>query len=284
MEDFIITSRKRPEIQCIYSITNIETNKKYIGSTVNLKNRIKKHREELNNNRHHSKHLQNSYNIYGKDKFLVHVEETIECKEDLKLREKYYIELYDSLNNGYNCCEINSFPEFNEKSISKIKEHSKSTFKSVYSINRFTGEKDGEFESVSSAFNTTSGNISGVCKGRINYMKDHVFVYSSEYDEFKDYSFKCRKPVILTDLQKETLRDNNSKAKPVFKYDLNGNLITKFSSRHFCEISEMFKVDFLRYTLTKYKIVKVYNYIYSTFEILENFTNILSTIYVKDNK
>lgn len=46
----------------------------------------------------------------------------------------------------------------------------------------------------------------------------------------------------------------------------------------------MFKVDFLRYTLTKYKIVKVYNYIYSTFEILENFTNILSTIYVKDNK
>ena len=74
----------------VYKITNIITNKFYIGSSNNIQERIKTHFKELKNNRHPNKHLQSSYNKYGKDNFIVDILE--EC-QDIIAREQYYIDI-----------------------------------------------------------------------------------------------------------------------------------------------------------------------------------------------
>jgi len=73
----------------------------YIGKSVDITTRYRQHYLKLRNNCHHSKELQNSWNKYGEDYFITGIIE--EC--DLSIidsREKYYIDLYDSYNNGFN--------------------------------------------------------------------------------------------------------------------------------------------------------------------------------------
>jgi len=85
----------------IYKIKNLINNNLYIGQAINIEERWKDHKWELNNNKKCNKYLQNAWNKYGKDNFEFSIIE--ECEED-KLNEKeiYYISYYDSYNNGYN--------------------------------------------------------------------------------------------------------------------------------------------------------------------------------------
>ena len=53
----------------LYAIKHIASNKAYVGSSHNVENRISTHKSKLSNNTHHNKHLQNSWNKYGKDSF-----------------------------------------------------------------------------------------------------------------------------------------------------------------------------------------------------------------------
>lgn len=82
----------------IYIIINIVNGKRYIGSSSNIYNRLHEHFHNLRNNKHHTKHLQNSYNKYGKDSFTYDVLEFCEL-EKLEQREQFYI---DSLTPEYN--------------------------------------------------------------------------------------------------------------------------------------------------------------------------------------
>ena len=73
----------------VYKIINIITNKYYIGSSNNIEDRLKTHFRELKNNRHPNKHLQSSYNKYGKDNFSTSILE--ECDNIIE-REQFYID------------------------------------------------------------------------------------------------------------------------------------------------------------------------------------------------
>lgn len=87
----------------VYKITNIINNKFYIGSSKNIEKRLKNHFNNLKNNTHCNKHLQNAYNKYGKDAFISEILE-ITSEYDLRSREDYYIKktkCYDG-NIGYN--------------------------------------------------------------------------------------------------------------------------------------------------------------------------------------
>lgn len=87
----------------IYCIRNKVNNKIYIGSSVDIDRRFRKHRTQLNTKVHSNKHLIKAYHKYGKDNFeFIILEECL--KEDLIDREMFYIEKYDSLdyNKGYN--------------------------------------------------------------------------------------------------------------------------------------------------------------------------------------
>ena len=91
------------KITGIYCIENIINHKKYIGQSVNIKERWRKHRKELYANKHDNDYLQKSWNKYGKASFSFYILE--ECKiEDLDEKEIYYIDLYKTLDfkYGYN--------------------------------------------------------------------------------------------------------------------------------------------------------------------------------------
>ncbi len=87
----------------IYCIENLINNKKYIGQSVDLKDRLRGHKTKLKHNKHKNRHLQFAVNKYGFENFKFYIVE--ECSaECLDERECYYISLYKSDNDefGYN--------------------------------------------------------------------------------------------------------------------------------------------------------------------------------------
>jgi len=89
----------------IYKIKNLINGKYYVGSSHNIKNRIKKHFNLLKRNSHHSTYLQNSYNKYGADSFDVEVLE-ITPKSDLLFIEQKYLDSIVNWENVYNISRI----------------------------------------------------------------------------------------------------------------------------------------------------------------------------------
>jgi group I intron endonuclease len=84
----------------IYKITNTQNGKVYIGKTIRTvairwEQHIKRAKQRVNN------YLYDAMNHYGYDNFSI---ETIDTcpKEDLNEREKYWINVYDTQENGYN--------------------------------------------------------------------------------------------------------------------------------------------------------------------------------------
>lgn len=77
----------------IYKIENLVNHKVYIGQSVDIKNRLRHHKQMLKNNKHFCSHLQKSWNKYGNDCFSFSVLE--EClKEDLDTKEEYWLSFY----------------------------------------------------------------------------------------------------------------------------------------------------------------------------------------------
>ena len=88
----------------IYSITNNVNDKKYIGQSLDIKNRWRHHINELNKNKHSNAHLQNAWNKYGEDRFKFEIIQICTVSE-LDVKERYWITYYNSMENGYNLCE-----------------------------------------------------------------------------------------------------------------------------------------------------------------------------------
>lgn len=89
----------------IYKATNPLTNKSYIGQTVKtLSQRAAEHKHKALCENDTSNKFHNAIRKYGYDIFEWSILEESETwdYDTLDEREKYYIELYDSVNNGYN--------------------------------------------------------------------------------------------------------------------------------------------------------------------------------------
>ena len=92
-------------ISGIYYIKNIQNNKIYIGSSIDIEHRISDHFRALKANKHDNIYLQNSYNKYGKNNFCYGIIEIVEDKDNLLDREQYYINIhYDG---GVQCYNMN---------------------------------------------------------------------------------------------------------------------------------------------------------------------------------
>lgn len=89
----------------IYKIYCKETNKYYVGQSVNIENRLKQHLGELKNNKHQNKMLQDDFNKFKEDAFVFEPIKYIE-EQYLNIMEGYFIDLYDSLKDGYNIQDV----------------------------------------------------------------------------------------------------------------------------------------------------------------------------------
>lgn len=83
----------KPQISpSVYCILNTITSDKYIGSTIDLRNRIWSHKSMLRRNSHHSKNLQNAWNEYGNDNFIFKLLEYVPDIKDLVEREQWWMD------------------------------------------------------------------------------------------------------------------------------------------------------------------------------------------------
>ena len=112
----------------IYSIYSKSQNCYYIGKSKDIYYRILKHKSDLRLNRHHSQYLQNTYNKYG----LEDLEWNIICEcslEESAELEKYYIELYNSYEKGFNMTTGGEWGapnrKFSEETLKKLSENIK---------------------------------------------------------------------------------------------------------------------------------------------------------------
>jgi group I intron endonuclease len=92
----------------VYKIENAINGKVYIGSAVDLWNRLQLHRWYLLRNRHPSKHMQAAWNLYGPNVFWFGVIELVEDSRLLIEREQAAIERFGSNDpeRGYNIRRI----------------------------------------------------------------------------------------------------------------------------------------------------------------------------------
>lgn len=88
----------------IYIIENLQNNKFYIGSAVNVKLRFGHHRRLLRKGKHHSSRLQADWNQCGESAFRFRMLEDVADKKKLKEHEQVWLNSYPSHNAtiGYN--------------------------------------------------------------------------------------------------------------------------------------------------------------------------------------
>ena len=111
----------------IYIITNLENGNRYIGSSIDLYERLKRHFYELNNNCHSNSHLQNAWNKYQENNFDYGILEL--CHEDNRLeRESFYI---NTITPEYNINGVNldSVLKHTEETKKKISEGVKESYR-----------------------------------------------------------------------------------------------------------------------------------------------------------
>lgn len=76
----------------VYRIVHMESGKIYVGSAVKILRRWEAHRWELNNNRHHSRHLQSAWNKFGAAAFRFECIELISDVTALHDREQFWLD------------------------------------------------------------------------------------------------------------------------------------------------------------------------------------------------
>lgn len=105
----VIKARVYPRGTVVYKITNLANNKVYVGHTVDIRKRVKDHRQGLIKGIHHSSHLQKSYNKYGIDNFEVSIIEFCN-NDDVIAREQYWMNHFKSNDRqfGYNFADARS--------------------------------------------------------------------------------------------------------------------------------------------------------------------------------
>jgi group I intron endonuclease len=95
---------KETNVTGIYKITCLYTNKVYVGSSCNIHIRWKQHQQDLAAKKHINRYLQYSYDNYGDFTYEILEVLTDTTRQELLIREQYYIDLYRSMHrkHGYN--------------------------------------------------------------------------------------------------------------------------------------------------------------------------------------
>lgn len=107
------------KIAGIYIITNILDNKKYVGSSKNIKKRWDGHKNSLRRNSHRNRHLQSAWNKYGEKNFVFSIIEQMSLDltkvEYEKVETKWILYFKTHLSEyGYNSCLPGTIPLCNE--------------------------------------------------------------------------------------------------------------------------------------------------------------------------
>ncbi len=138
----------------IYAIFNIINDKCYVGQALRKNRRLSDHRCSFILNAHKNKHLQASYNKYGKGAFIYVILENLFDASDINEREQYWI---DKLEPEYNqapvagSCTGFKHSEATKLKLSQIRKGKKRTGQAL--INLREGQKKRGSVSEEAKFN-----------------------------------------------------------------------------------------------------------------------------------
>lgn len=204
----------------IYCITNTINNKKYIGQTAqNIARRFQSHKDRSKNPK---QYIHNAMSVYGVENF--HIEEIIKVtdksSEGLAIKldehEKFYIKLFNTVNpRGYN----NTIG-------GRINDGFKKKHRRVFQYS-LTGDLISVYDSLKDASDLTGfdkGGISRCCLGDIKSSSGYVWRYEDVSLEINSYANN-----FTDDGGGVTLRGSHV-VKKVYKYDINGNLLSVYDS------------------------------------------------------
>lgn len=166
----------------IYKITCLSTNEIYIGQSIAIARRLATHKRELKNGTHYNKHLQKTYDKYGKESFTYEILEQCPSTK-LNEREKFYIQLYDSFNKGFNQDIGGSDISGENNPMFGIKGKDAPRFIDYILQLNSNGEKIGRFESTIDAAAAVKGGTSSIIKC-LNFWR------GKEYDGRKHFTYK----------------------------------------------------------------------------------------------
>lgn len=154
----------------IYKLVNLVNSKIYVGSAVNFEKRKKEHFDKLKCGNGVNKHLQASFNKYGRDNFIFEILEIVEDKDKLIEREQYWIDKLNvcDKNIGYNKrpkAESNLGLKMSEESKLKMKNNFKGKHHSTE-----TKEKLRQNNLGKKASQETKKKLSESHKGKTSHM------------------------------------------------------------------------------------------------------------------
>lgn len=95
---------KMPKTQGVYLITNELNGEKYVGISNDIRARWSAHRQAAINPSYteYNTPLHQAIRKYGKENFSLSILEEVSDRNQLGEREKYWVNFYDTYNNGYN--------------------------------------------------------------------------------------------------------------------------------------------------------------------------------------
>ena len=143
--------RKLKSKYIVYKFTNLQNNKIYIGITDRINERIGDHiRNSKSSNNKYKMYLHKAINKYGFNSFTFEIIEIVNSREELNIREIYWINYYNSIDsaNGYNLTKGGRTNYPSEETTRKKITSSKKVKVAQYNLN---GELIKSFESVKEA-------------------------------------------------------------------------------------------------------------------------------------
>lgn len=113
----------------IYVITNQVNGKVYVGKSIDVPNRWRQHKWDLNKNKHGNAYLQNAWNKYGAENFSFELLE--ECEEEiLHLKEMEWVCTFSTTNRelGYNIREEDENNKLSEETKAHLRASAYETY------------------------------------------------------------------------------------------------------------------------------------------------------------
>lgn len=277
MVNFNIDLEQYKNVWGIYCIINTANNKRYIGSAVNLQERIKQHYTELSKGVHFNAHLQRSWEKYGEESFKLEILETvinIEYQTLLQIEDNY-INQYNTIDEtlGYNKRTNSTFPILSEKSIKIRAEKHELTKIKLKAFYADTGEFYKDFDSVTQCAKELNDQTTNVSEARdkiTHSVKGFVIISADKYDSNKCYK-KQAPDHTRSEAYKEHHRRYNKKNKKIYSYNIDGTPCEKYFSCSEASRQLGLPKDSLSHTLKRKGTVVFNNLILSYTELQKEY-------------
>jgi len=214
----------------VYKIISKSLGKMYIGSSIDISLREKRHMNNLQKNRHTNYKLQEHYNQFGKDDLLFEVIELVDDINNLISTEQQWMTSLQTVRNGFNICPT-AGNTLGYKHTDKTKRFL-SRMQIGKKLSHEQRKKIGNSLVGRVVTEETRKKISESNKGKPK---------SESHKQKMSESAKKRKPISeetrqkLSRISKDRIRTkewyekvSNSNKTPILQYDLSYNLISEY--------------------------------------------------------